>query len=217
MSPYHENHCVHISPLHTAEPLWSCNTYPETVTTQQVMQSAPPFVFVRCCSLTPLCLLFQLPKTNAQAKWACFTLFFTNFFREQSVSRSVSQKCVKMEGGGCLSLCGFIGHDEGWYYGGCCCRCGCEMRKDPICLTPAQSNVSICHPPQHRTSVFIKVNILSTLLSMFLLFLLFLFFFHPLRHVIIVNFHSWCHITHTHTFLIAFWKTQTDSYLLPTA
>lgn len=31
-----------------------------------------------------------------------------------------------------------------------------EMRKVPICLTLAESNVSICHSPQDRTLVFIK-------------------------------------------------------------
>lgn len=70
------------------------------------------------------------------------SLCFLRISSESRVWRSVSLKCVRMGGGGvgvggCLSLCGFIGHDEGWYYGGCLCRCGCEMRKDPICLTPA--------------------------------------------------------------------------------
>lgn len=37
-----------------------------------------------------------------------------------------------------------------------------EMRKVPICLPLAKSNVSICHPPQDRTMVFIKINILCT-------------------------------------------------------
>lgn len=37
-----------------------------------------------------------------------------------------------------------------------------EMRKVPICLPLAESNVSICHPPQDRTMVFIKINILCT-------------------------------------------------------
>lgn len=66
------------------------------------------------------------------------SLCFLRISSESRVSRDLFLWNVRRwEGGGCLSLCGFIGHDEGWYYGGCCCRCGCKMRKDPICLTPA--------------------------------------------------------------------------------
>lgn len=44
-----------------------------------------------------------------------------------------------------------------------------EMRKVPICLTLAESNVSICHSPQDRTLVFIKINILFRSKDLFLL------------------------------------------------
>lgn len=87
MSPYHEKHCVHISPparRRASVVRWHLpSDYNHRANGAECSSS---FVFVCCCcSLTPPCLFFRLPKTNAQAKWACFTLFFTNFFREQSV------------------------------------------------------------------------------------------------------------------------------------
>lgn len=125
-------------PLHSIEAPWYRYTYLETITRERMVQSVPSFFFVCCCCSLTLCVVFffKSPKTKSQAKWACLTLFFKHFFRKQSASRDPflrnvwRKKC-------CLSVCGFIGHDEGWYYGGCCCCCGCEMRKDPICLTLA--------------------------------------------------------------------------------
>lgn len=55
-----------------------------------------------------------------------------------------------------------------------------EMRKIPICLPLAKSNVSICHPPQDRTMVFIKINILCTQqcrLFIFIYLFIYIFFF----------------------------------------
>lgn len=86
MSPYHEKHCVHISPLHAAEPLWCRYTYPETITIEQMVQSVSILVFV-CChySLTLCAFFFCFPRQTHRLNEHASPIFFTNFFQEQSV------------------------------------------------------------------------------------------------------------------------------------
>lgn len=159
--------------LHSIEPRRRRYTYLETITRERMVQSVPRFVFVCCCCSLTLCAFsLRLPRQNHRLNEHA-SLCFLNISSESRVRLEIcflgmcevwGEEQKKRR---CLSVCGFIGHDEGWYYGGCCCRCGCEMGKDPICLMLAESNVSICHPPQDWTLVFIKINILCTQPSIF--------------------------------------------------
>lgn len=66
-----------------------------------------------------------------------------------------------------------------------------EMWKAPICLTLAESNVSICHSPRDRTLVFIKINILCHSKDLFFSPSLFIYLsiyssFHPPKQVVMI-------------------------------
>lgn len=104
LSPYHEKHCVHISPLHTAEPLWYRYTYPETITIEQMVQNVPPFVFVCCCcSLTPRCFFFCFPRQTHRLNEHA-SLCFLRISSESRMSRDLFLKNVRRWGGGWLSV-----------------------------------------------------------------------------------------------------------------
>lgn len=49
-------------------------------------------------------LFFYLPRQNALAKWACFPLFFTNFFRKESLEICFSKMCEDGKGRG-VAVC----------------------------------------------------------------------------------------------------------------
>lgn len=139
------------------------------------LESVRLFDFYLQFFFSPLfCLLGQ--KLLTQMNELIF-LFFEDCWRNLGTSGDQLVVYVQSVGGGCaVCLCVALldmMRDDIMVDAA---AASSEMRKAPICLTLAGSNVSICHSPQDRTLVFIKINILCHSEDLF--FYLYLFILH---------------------------------------
>lgn len=149
--------CVHIFPpeRHQTSSVHRY-THLETRTTEWIVQSVPS-LFLSAAAFFPSFLFFS------QTKWASLSfLSIFQSYRKQSVSRYPFLRDVWREK--MLSVCVWLY----WTWWGMILWWMLLPPPDegriPF-VSRSLTVMSICHSPQHRTLVFIKINILSTHLS----------------------------------------------------